>query len=90
MPVVMEEGELGLYIRCTLHATLMQVDEKTTTVCKPAGYAEALTADEAEVSAPCHSHVHLAYLKEMSSSGAQPLQRMFNSTLSNAGCEVQD
>ena len=38
-------GPLGLM----LPATLMQVDEKTKTVCKPAGYAEALTADEAEV-----------------------------------------
>lgn len=32
-----------------LLVSLMQVDEKTKTVCKPAGYAEALTADEAEV-----------------------------------------
>ena len=34
----------------TPHPTLRQVDEKTKTVCKPAGNAEALTADEAEVS----------------------------------------
>jgi len=27
---------------------LLQVDEKTKTVCKPAGYAEALAEDEAE------------------------------------------
>jgi hypothetical protein len=59
----------------------MQVDEKTKTVCKPAGYAEALTADEAEVSAIRQEHMHTRRL---------PSEDSHCSACPGSCCQLQD